>query len=128
MPEDYGFAQFIKNLATGLSTFGVDLTGMEKHPELLKEAGFVNVEERVFKVPIGIWPKDPQLKTIGNYNRCVIWEALQGVSMGPYTRGLKWAPEEVEAFLVTVRKSLSDPSIHSYMTYHVVFGQKPTTS
>jgi hypothetical protein len=127
MADDYGFAVFIKNLAEGLSRFGVDLLGLDKNHELLKTAGFTHVEEKVFKVPIGTWPKDPRMKTIGSYNRSVISDALQGVSMGPYTRGLKWSAEEVEAFLTGVRKSLQDKSVHSYYTFHVWYGQKSTT-
>ncbi|CAI6083279.1 hypothetical protein V2G26_018852 [Clonostachys chloroleuca] len=127
MPDDYLVADFMSNLAKGFSCFGVDLLGMERNQQLLIDAGFVNVEEKIFKVPIGAWARDQKWKTIGMYNRSVIADALQGVAMGPYSRGLKWTPEEIEKYLIGVRRSLANTSIHSYYTFHVVYGQKPTT-
>jgi hypothetical protein len=125
MPADYGVSEFLSNLADGFSTLGYDLLSLEKNQARLQEAGFINIKEMVWKVPVGIWPKDRLLKEVGMYNREVLSEALQGVSMGPYTRGLGWTAAQVEVFLTKVRKSLADSSVHSYYTFHVVYGQKP---
>jgi hypothetical protein len=104
---------------------GVNLLGIEKNPENVRAAGFVNVEEQVYKVPVGTWPRNQKMKTIGLYNRSMIYDGLQGISMGPFTRGLKWSPQEVEIFLVGVKKTLVDNSQHTYLPFHVVIGQKP---
>ena len=119
------FLQFVKE---GLAVFGVDLLAVTANAQRLRDAGFVNVEEKVFKIPLGIWPKNKTMKLIGLYLRTVIYDGLQGLSLGPFIKGLKWAPEEVEVFLVGVRKSLMDASTHSYLPFHVVYGQKPTES
>lgn len=68
------------------------------------------------------------MKLIGLYNRTSIYDGLQGVSLGPFVRGWKWAPEEVGLFLIDVRKGLMDSSTHSYIPFHVVYGQKPVDS
>lgn len=39
---------------------------------------------------------------------------VQGLSMALFTRGLGWSAEEVEAFLVDVRKDMKDTKIHGY--------------
>jgi hypothetical protein len=39
---------------------------------------------------------------------------LSGLSMALFTRGLGWTKEELEVFLVEVRKSMKDKSIHGY--------------
>lgn len=123
--EDNQVAAFFQNVKDGLAAFNIDLLAMERNKELLRSAGFVNVEERVIKVPLGEWPKDPTMKTIGMYNRSMIYDGLHGLAMGPFTRGLKWSPESVEVFLVGVRKALMDSSQHGYIPFHVVMGQKP---
>ena len=119
------FLQFVKE---GLAVFGVDLLAVTANAQRLRDAGFVNVEEKVFKIPLGIWPKNKTMKLIGLYLRTVIYDGLQGLSLGPFIKGLKWTPEEVEVFLVGVRKSLMDASTHSYLPFHVAYGQKPTES
>jgi hypothetical protein len=37
-----------------------------------------------------------------------------GLSMALFTRALGWSPEQVELFLVDVRKGMRDRSIHGY--------------
>jgi hypothetical protein len=78
----------------------------------------------IWKVPIGPWPRDPKLKTVGLYNLSTIAGALPSVSMAASTRAMDWTAMEVDAFLVDVRRSLMNPNIHSYYTFHSVFGQK----
>lgn len=126
MPADYKLGEFMQNLHKGFGAFKVNLRAFEQFEALLDSAGFVNITSRVWKVPIGTWPLDKEMKKIGLYNRCVIYDALQNVSLGPYTRGLGWTANEVEVFLVDVRKAMMDASIHSYYTFHVFYAQKPT--
>jgi hypothetical protein len=125
MPETYAYGRFVDLCMEGFRAFNINPLSMEKNKDLVIDAGFSNVEEKVWKVPIGVWPKDPTLKTIGLYNRSMIYDALQAISMAPLTRGLKWSATDVEIFLIDVRKSLMNSSIHSYLTFHVVYGQKP---
>ena len=125
MKDDYIVNKFLSLVKDGLATFGVDLLAMAKNAQYLRDAGFINVEEKVFKIPLGTWPKNKTMKTIGLYLRSTIYDGLQGISLGPFTRGLKWTPEEVEVFLISVRKGLMDSSTHSYLPFHVVYGQKP---
>jgi len=124
-PAQYGYGRFVDLCMEGFRSFGIDPLGMEGNAERLRKSGFERVEEKVWKVPIGTWPRDQNLKTIGLYNRSMLVDALQAVSMAPLTRGLKWSATEVEIFLIDVRKSLMNSSIHSYLTFHVVYGQKP---
>ncbi|EHK98232.1 putative mRNA 3'-end-processing protein YTH1 [Glarea lozoyensis 74030] len=125
MSSTYDVQKFLGLVHEGLAAFGIDLSAMVNNIQVLRDAGFINVETRVFKVPCGVWPKNKTMKMIGLYLRSVIFDGLQAISMGPFTRGLKWTPEEVEVFLVDVRKSLFDASTHSYLPFHVFYGQKP---
>jgi hypothetical protein len=51
-------------------------------------AGFSNVDEKVWKVPLGVWPQDAKIKTIGLYCQTIIYDGLRGISMGPLKRRL----------------------------------------
>ncbi|OLN92122.1 hypothetical protein CCHL11_01493 [Colletotrichum chlorophyti] len=62
---------------------------------------------------------------IGRYSQAVIYDGLHAITIGPFTRGLGWTPEEVEVFLVQCRKDLLNPSIHTYVYYDALTGQKP---
>lgn len=41
-------------------------------------------------------------------------DGLSGLSMAVFTRGLGWTQEELEIFLIEVRKSMKDPNVHGY--------------
>jgi hypothetical protein len=43
-----------------------------------------------------------------------IGAGLSGLSMALFTRGLNWSAEEVEIFLVDVRKDMRKLRIHAY--------------
>ena len=80
---------------------------------MAKDAGFQNVHAQRFRLPIGPWPRDKTLKTIGSWNLVQIEEGLEGLTLRLYTQMLKWKPEEVQVLLADVRKNLRDPRIHS---------------
>jgi hypothetical protein len=125
MPENYGVSQWLDTMKAALAIFGPDLLGARNHTEYLKNAGFINVQERVFKIPIGPWPKNQTLKTVGLYGRMMIYDGLEANSLRAFTKGLGWSVEQVQVFLIEVRKALMDVSVHCYLPFHVTFGQKP---
>lgn len=87
MPGNYLLNEWWRYVARGLEAFGKDIGAVLKMRESLREAGFVNVEERIIKCPIGTWPKDRKLKTVGLYWRTSIEDGLEGLSLGPFVRG-----------------------------------------
>ncbi|CAM1506216.1 Fc.00g058570.m01.CDS01 [Cosmosporella sp. VM-42] len=109
-----------------------DITGKtffapEVSRESIEAAGFVDVRERVLKVPIGTWPKDKILKQWGAWNRQFLVEGLEGFALRGVTSLLGWSIEEAQLFLLEMRRELTDPNVHSYLELHIVDGQKPTT-
>ncbi|KAI9757693.1 MAG: hypothetical protein M1815_000340 [Lichina confinis] len=79
----------------------------------MEQAGFVNVREYPFKLPIGVWPKEKDHKDVGAFNYIQMDEGLEAMCLALYTRYLKWSREQTLIFLPEVRKSLNDPKIHS---------------
>lgn len=123
-PDGYKYDEFVKLLREGFLKFGFDLHGQQKNEGMIKDTGFVNVDNKMYKVPIGAWPKKEGLNQAGLYNKAIALDFLRAVQ-APFTRGLGWSPGELEVFLVDVRKSLCDTNIHTYYTFHMVIGQKP---
>ncbi|KAJ2895436.1 S-adenosyl-L-methionine-dependent methyltransferase [Zalerion maritima] len=122
---DWPYYKCSKLIHQGLEALGVVPHSTLRNPQYLRDAGFTNITTKVFKVPLGVWPKDRTLKTIGMYQRHAMVDGLNAITMGPFTRGLKWKPEEVEVFLVEVRRTIEDPKVHSYFPFHVVYAQRP---
>ncbi|KAL4900133.1 hypothetical protein BDW74DRAFT_188678 [Aspergillus multicolor] len=105
--------------------FGKSLRILDESKDRMTKAGFVDVVERRFKIPIGGWASDPRMKQLGLYNRLLWEEGIEGWSMYLLTAILKWSREEVEVYLSRMRKGLRSPRIHAYQECTVVYGRKP---
>ena len=107
---------FLDKISTSAARAGLDLRVAPKFEELLRDAGFKNVVSEIRKLPMGTWPRDVRLKEAGRYHRAQFMEALPGIAMRPFTRLLKWSPEQVEAYVAVTRSSILDPRVHGYWT------------
>jgi SAM-dependent methyltransferase len=87
--------------------------------------GFVDVKEVVYKLPIGPWPRDKKLKEIGAVERMMLFEGFEAYMLRGYTRVLGGDPKTLAVILAQARHELSDPKIHIYIFYHIVYARKP---
>lgn len=94
--------------------FGRPVNSALKYKSQLEEAGFVDVVQTELVWPLGSWPRVKELKELGIWTRENFLNALHAGSIVLFTKGLGWSDEEVEAFLVDVRKDIKNPAIHSY--------------
>ncbi|KAI9741292.1 MAG: hypothetical protein M1834_003009 [Cirrosporium novae-zelandiae] len=102
-----------------------ELDKPSKYEDWIRQKGFANVRGTLYKWPTNQWPKDPVEKQKGLWTLANITQGLYANTVGLFTRGLGWNREEVEVFLVDVRKQLQDRKIHAYFPIYVVYGQKP---
>jgi hypothetical protein len=125
MPPNHPVTEYWALIIEALSVLGVNFNATLLLEDMMREAGFVNVSTRIFHVPIGLWPKNKVLKLVGLYWRTILIDGLQPIALGPLTRGLKWSKEEVEVWLIEVRKAYMEGWVHSHMPCYIICGQKP---
>lgn len=97
----------------------------DHYTQWMQNAGFVDVQQRVFMWPTNTWPKDPLMKELGRWNCVNIQQGLEGFCLALLTRGLGWTKDEVDIFVARVNRDLSDRRIHAYFPMPVVYGRKP---
>lgn len=85
-----------------------------KLKQLVTEAGFVNVVETKFAVPVNTWARGDEQKIRGAMMMINLLEAAQGITMFVCTKVWGWSPEDVELFLVQVRADLKNKAHHGY--------------
>lgn len=94
--------------------FGKTLDVINIQKQGLIDAGFEDVVEHRFKVPIGGWSKDRKLKELGMYNRLYWEQGLEGWCLYLLTRYLGWTYEEIQVYVAEMRKMLRNKSMHAY--------------
>ncbi|RKF73576.1 Secondary metabolism regulator LAE1 [Golovinomyces cichoracearum] len=125
MPANYLVTQYWELINEALTVLGIDFNATQLLEHRMREAGFINVSCKILHVPIGVWPKNGILKLVGLYWRTILIDGLQPIALGPLTRGLKWTKEQVDVWLVDVRKAYMDSRVHSHMPLYLIWGQKP---
>ncbi|KAI1765034.1 S-adenosyl-L-methionine-dependent methyltransferase [Hypoxylon sp. FL1150] len=109
---------------------GISFTVLEENLQNkgFEAAGFVDIHEVNYKIPIGGWAQDPKLAEIGEYTNMAMINDLDGYTILPWnvvhgenTPGYK----ETLAFLRRELKTLKQRGVHPYMTARYVYGRKP---
>ena len=65
IPVDSQLVRFFELVTDGCRQLGKDMKALHRWRTQFEDTGFVNVQERILKVPIGGWPKYPRLKEAG---------------------------------------------------------------
>ncbi|KAI9752002.1 MAG: bifunctional farnesyl-diphosphate farnesyltransferase/squalene synthase [Chaenotheca gracillima] len=125
LTEEHALRKWVVELLGAFEQIGKETKPGPKLAGWFRDAGFQNVTVHKYKCPIGPWPKDKELRTIGAWNSLAVGEGLEGFTVRLYTTLLGWKPEEVQVLLANVRKNLNDPKIHPQFDFYVVSGQKP---
>ncbi|ETN38241.1 uncharacterized protein HMPREF1541_06272 [Cyphellophora europaea CBS 101466] len=94
---------------------GTDGWAPEKWRAQLEEAGFEDVQERVFKMPTKPWAKDQRLKELGLLERVNFMEYLNSGMERGYVGLLGRDPAQLQVLLAQARKERQDGSVHTYV-------------
>ncbi|KAL2215199.1 S-adenosyl-L-methionine-dependent methyltransferase [Thermoascus aurantiacus ATCC 26904] len=117
--------KLIQHIHEGGEKFGKSFRQIHEWKEKMEKAGFVDVREQEYKLPVGRWPKDRRLKEIGMYQHAQQIQAVDAYSFALLSRMLGWKKEEIQVLCAHVRNELRDPSVHLYAIVHFIYGRKP---
>ncbi|KAK2734420.1 methyltransferase domain-containing protein [Colletotrichum kahawae] len=128
LPTDSALVRFAELLRGAGAKFGRNFVVASELKDLMIDVGFENVTLSKYKWPLGTWPKDPNFKELGMFNHENAMMAADGLAMAPLTRAYEWTRDEVEVFLVDVRKDLKNRAYHAYVPMYFLVGRKPMTA
>lgn len=124
-PED-AISQWGPLFFTGGDKIGINFRTIEDNLQIkaMEAAGFVDVEVHDYKVPSGIWPKDPRQLQIGMLFMYSALNDIEGFILF-MTQLLGWTREQVVVFAAHIRKEMKSGKHHVYLAQRVVIGRKP---
>jgi hypothetical protein len=79
--EDHFMVQWSKTLLYAAEQLGKTFAIYDFNREMITKAGFVDVVEKKFKIPVGTWPSDPKMKELGQWNTLFCLEGLESWSL-----------------------------------------------
>lgn len=125
LPTNSALVRWHNYMHDAATKAGFPLDAISHVPQMMKDAGFVDVVAIPHKWPINTWPKDRKFKELGkwvseNFN----WGA-ESMSLALFTRALGWSIEEVQVFAAALRADLRNKKMHAYWNFWVIYGRKP---
>ncbi|KAK1756728.1 S-adenosyl-L-methionine-dependent methyltransferase [Echria macrotheca] len=99
-----------------------------KQRQYLEEAGFVDVQIKTFKIPVGGWALDKKLAEVGGIAQMVLLNDIEGYTLALWHNVLMWPEDEYRPFLDQLRKALQNKKIHSYLLLRYAYGRKPESA
>ncbi|KAK8074726.1 hypothetical protein PG997_009389 [Apiospora hydei] len=99
----------------GAAAQGRDIKVARHYKDWLVEAGFVDVVEWKFEMPLGTWPRDPRQRLIGDYTRTNAYEGARGIGL-KMIAGLGLPPEEIEKIIEGAKHEIKT-NISDYEAY-----------
>lgn len=93
----------------------------------VKDAGFENISQQKFKLPIGSWPRDPRLKECGTFMALNFVEGVEAFTAVLFQDVLGWSPEEVQVLNANVREAVQRKTAHPLFDFLVITAQKAET-
>jgi hypothetical protein len=96
MPDDWPFKDWSDTMDDASEKANRRLTIAHKLKRWYIEAGFVDVHEKIIKMPINSWPRNKHLKTLGKFWAENLLAGLQGFSLALFSREFMWSKTEIE--------------------------------
>ncbi|KAJ4256184.1 hypothetical protein NW762_009262 [Fusarium torreyae] len=126
LDESHNLSKLIRLLDEASTKIGRPFQDNKKNKDILRDAGFVDIVETVFKWPTNSWPQDKKHKELGEWNNMNMdsFQGLEALSIAVLTRVLNWSQKEVTTFLAKVRKDLNNRSIHAYWPVYSTYGRR----
>ncbi|KAJ5585144.1 uncharacterized protein N7459_004944 [Penicillium hispanicum] len=94
----------------------------------IRRVGFVDIHEKVYKWPIGPWPRDQRIKEAGIVNLQHWMAGMEGWCMWLLTKfgaPKPWSKEQVYVYCAQLRSEMKNQKYHVYHKARRVWARKP---
>ena len=127
LPPDSLIAKWGPLFTECCAAFGKPIDWLNNMTSAISSAGFINITEKNYKVPLGDWAKNPLLKEAGKLSQAQLLQGMEGYALFVLTHHpvKPWSPEEVKIFLDKVRAEVEEGRFHAYSFKKRVWAQKP---
>ncbi|KAI5460200.1 S-adenosyl-L-methionine-dependent methyltransferase [Mariannaea sp. PMI_226] len=125
LTTDNALVKVVHLLQEASTMFGRPYQDIPALADIMAKIGFADIAVERFRWPTNGWPKDKKYKELGLWCYANFSGGLEAITMASLTRAHGWTPEEVNMFLVEVRKVLGDSRVHAYWPIYSIYGRKP---
>ena len=125
LPADSALSRWHEYMHDAANKAGFPLDAISHVPQMMKDAGFVDIVATPIRWPINPWPKDAKFKELGRWVMENFTWGCESMCLALFTRVLNWSLEEVQVFMALVRADLRNKKMHAYWNFWIIHARKP---
>jgi SAM-dependent methyltransferase len=114
MPADSGFKVICDKFIEASYLFGAPADSPLRFAGYLRDAGFIDVAEHIFKVPSSPWPKNRRLKQIGALEMTNVVAGATAFGLRAFEKVFGWTKDQTELAMVNFRRDVKNRHYHQY--------------
>ncbi|KAL8648889.1 MAG: hypothetical protein Q9210_004725 [Variospora velana] len=128
LPETASIRQWYKSLSQATEIFNRPIAYNHATRQMLAAQGFVDIEERIIRIPMSTWSRDRIEKKLANWLQLVLVgeDGLEAYSLGPLTRSpVSWPADQVTRLCKEVGAEIVNRGFHMYNNMHIITARRP---
>lgn len=127
IPPNSGYVESGRLYFEIAEKMGAPLDAPKQWAAQMRDVGFTDVQDEVYKLPMGAWPRSKRLRTVGRMEQIMILDGgFEAYMLRGYTQVLGGRPEDLQATLAHAKREVRDPSVHTYVQYWITYARKPS--
>ncbi|KAF5615166.1 methyltransferase [Fusarium tjaetaba] len=117
--------EWVNKLDEASKMFGKQINVAKYHKQWMIDAGFEDVVERVYRIPIGPWAKDPTLKELGKFELTHMQMSVESHTPALFTRVWNYSHDQVMVLMEGVKREFRSRELRLITSYRFITGRKP---
>ncbi|KAK3046097.1 hypothetical protein LTR09_012390 [Extremus antarcticus] len=123
--DDHLMAQWSKALFDAGEVTGKTFNVPNRMSRLIQDAGFEDMQQVWYKIPVRGWTKDKLRKEVGKWNYHYCLQGCEGWALLLLNKVLQWRMEEIQDFIAKFKDALGDKKNHAYYNILANAAQSP---
>ncbi|KAJ0299082.1 uncharacterized protein N0V96_007059 [Colletotrichum fioriniae] len=117
--------EWVTKLDEASKMYGKQINVARHHKQWMIDAGFEDVQELVYRIPIGPWAKDPALKELGRCELVHMQMSVDSHTPALFTRVLNYSHDQARVLMEGVKREFRSKDYRLITSYRFVTGRKP---
>ncbi|KAK4032089.1 S-adenosyl-L-methionine-dependent methyltransferase [Parachaetomium inaequale] len=117
--------EWVEKLDGASTMFGKQINVARKHKQWMIDAGFEDVVEKVIRIPIGPWAKDPALKELGRFEQMHMQMSVASHTPALFTRVWSYSEQQVQLLIEGVKREFRSKDLRLITCYRFIVGRSP---
>ncbi|OIW22902.1 S-adenosyl-L-methionine-dependent methyltransferase [Coniochaeta ligniaria NRRL 30616] len=116
---------WVEKLDEASKMYGKQINVARKQKQWMIDAGFEDVTERVIRIPVGPWAKDPALKELGRFEQLHMQMSAASHTPALFTRVYSWSELQVQLLIEGVKREFRSRDLRLITSYRFITGRSP---